>query len=144
MLADVNFWLALVLSKHVHHARVRAWFEAVPGPGGVGFCRVTQLSLLRLLTTEAVLAPYGIRARTLTEAWTVFEGLAADERVVLLPEPPELGAEWRRLMTGRRSSPKLWMDAYLAAFALSAGRRMVTLDAAFRQFAGLELVPLPE
>jgi predicted nucleic acid-binding protein len=32
------------------------------------------------------------------------------------------------------------MDAYLAAFALSAGCRMVTTDEAFRQFAGLDLL----
>ena len=37
------------------------------------------------------------------------------------------------------ASPKLWMDAYLAAFALAGGCRMVTTDAAFKQFAGLDL-----
>jgi predicted nucleic acid-binding protein len=31
------------------------------------------------------------------------------------------------------------MDAYLAAFALAADCRMVTTDAAFRQFRGLDL-----
>jgi len=32
-----------------------------------------------------------------------------------------------------------WMDAYLAAFALAGGYRMVTTDAAFEQFGGLDL-----
>jgi predicted nucleic acid-binding protein len=31
------------------------------------------------------------------------------------------------------------MDAYLAAFALTGGYRMVTTDAAFKQFGGLDL-----
>jgi predicted nucleic acid-binding protein len=31
------------------------------------------------------------------------------------------------------------MDAYLAAFALTGGYRMVTTDAAFKQFRGLDL-----
>jgi predicted nucleic acid-binding protein len=31
------------------------------------------------------------------------------------------------------------MDAYLAAFARAAGCTLVTLDAGFRQFAGLDL-----
>ena len=31
------------------------------------------------------------------------------------------------------------MDAYLAAFALAGGYRMVTTDAAFKQFRGLDL-----
>jgi predicted nucleic acid-binding protein len=34
------------------------------------------------------------------------------------------------------------MVAYLAAFALAGGYRMVTTDAAFRQFSGLDLVIL--
>lgn len=46
--------------------------------------------------------------------------------------------------TGRRdpASPKLCTDAYVAAFAAAGGHRMVTTDAAFRQFAGLELLVL--
>ncbi len=38
-------------------------------------------------------------------------------------------------------SPKLWMDAYLAAFAISGKLRFVTNDKAFRQFQayGLDL-----
>jgi predicted nucleic acid-binding protein len=31
------------------------------------------------------------------------------------------------------------MDAYLAAFAFAGGYRMVTTDAAFKQFRGLDL-----
>jgi predicted nucleic acid-binding protein len=31
------------------------------------------------------------------------------------------------------------MDAYLASFALAGGYRMVTTDAAFKQFAGLDV-----
>jgi predicted nucleic acid-binding protein len=34
------------------------------------------------------------------------------------------------------------MDAYLAAFALASQYRMVTTDAAFRQFRGLDLLVL--
>lgn len=32
------------------------------------------------------------------------------------------------------------MGAYLAAFAVASRCRLVTIDAAFRQFAGLEVV----
>jgi predicted nucleic acid-binding protein len=34
------------------------------------------------------------------------------------------------------------MDAYLAAFAVRAGCRMVTTDTAFRQFQGLDVLVL--
>ena len=40
------------------------------------------------------------------------------------------------------ASPKLWMDAYLAAFALAGGYCMVTTDSACKQFRGLDLVLL--
>jgi predicted nucleic acid-binding protein len=43
-----------------------------------------------------------------------------------------------------KPSPKLWMDAYLAAFALQSGHRLVTTDRDFRQFKGLDLFLLGE
>lgn len=37
---------------------------------------------------------------------------------------------------------KLWTDAYLGAFARTAGYQMVTTDTAFEQFDGLSTVVL--
>ncbi|MBI3924942.1 MAG: hypothetical protein HY319_05325 [Armatimonadetes bacterium] len=37
---------------------------------------------------------------------------------------------------------ELWMDAYLAAFAIAGGSRIVTTDFAFKQFPGLDLLIL--
>ena len=59
LLADSNVWLALALSKHKFHRAVRAWFARQKPPAAVLFCRFTQQSFLRLLTTSAVLAPTG-------------------------------------------------------------------------------------
>jgi predicted nucleic acid-binding protein len=53
-----------------------------------------------------------------------------------------LDRRWRQLAARDAASPKRWMDAYLAAFAQAGGYRLVTTDAAFRQFAGLDLVLL--
>jgi predicted nucleic acid-binding protein len=44
-----------------------------------------------------------------------------------------------RFADAKHASPKLWMDAYLAAFALAGGYQLVTLDKAFKQFKGLNL-----
>ena len=66
--------------------------------------------------------------------------LLADDRIVFRSEEPAgLEALWRRFAVRGTASPKLWMDGYLAAFALAGGYRMVTTDTAFRQFAGLDL-----
>jgi predicted nucleic acid-binding protein len=53
-----------------------------------------------------------------------------------------LETRWRQLAVRETASPKLWMDAYLTAFAQDGGYRLVTFDAAFAQFGGLDLVLL--
>src|SRR5579872_4436098 len=51
---DANVWLALVWSRHVHAERARSWFEEA-GEQRFIFCRFTQLTVLRLLTTEKIM-----------------------------------------------------------------------------------------
>jgi toxin-antitoxin system PIN domain toxin len=144
-LCDSSVWLALALSAHVHHEAARGWFEAVPAPGSVLFCRATQQAFLRLLTNASVLGPYGNPPLTNRQAWEAYQALLADDRIAFRSEEPAgLEALWRRFAVRGTASPKLWMDAYLAAFALAGGHRMVTTDAAFRQFGGLDLKLLGE
>jgi toxin-antitoxin system PIN domain toxin len=140
LLCDSNVWLALALSKHVHHAAARAWLETLEGLRSALFCRATQQSFLRLLTNAAVLGPYGNPPLTNRQAWGAYEALLADDRIALqTQEPAGLGVRWKQLAVRESASPKLWMDAYLAAFALAGGYRMVTTDSAFKQFRGLDL-----
>ena len=51
---------------------------------------------------------------------------------------------WRTLAAADSASPKVWMDAYLAAFAIAGGLRLVTLDRDYKNFVpqGLDLVLL--
>lgn len=142
-LCDVNVWLALLIDNHALAAPVRGWFDSIDEPGSLLFCRATQQSLLRLLTTPAVFAPYGSSALDNRQAWQVYETVLADERVTYLgPEPPGLDRYWRQFTDRALASPGLWMDAYLAAFALAGGHAMVTTDSAFRQFPGVDLLLL--
>lgn len=140
-LCDSNVWLALALSRHAHHAKARAWLESVEEPASIAFCRATQQAFLRLLTNTAVLAPYGSPPLTNRQAWTAYEALVADDRIVFRAEEPVgLDRRWKTLALRDTSSPKLWMDAYLAAFAVAASCRLVTTDSAFKQFADLDLL----
>lgn len=142
-LCDVNVWLSLTLSDHVHHRAARRWFDEVEGEGTVSFCRPTQQALLRLLTNASVLAPYGNPPLTNAEAWAVYQELLADDRVIMrTDEPAGLEPRWVGLVPKDTATPKLWMDAYLAAFAGAAGFHLVTTDRAFRQFSGLDLLVL--
>ena len=141
-LADSNVWLALALSKHEFHSAVRMWLGRQSPRDPALFCRSTQQSFLRLLTTQAIFAPYGIPPLTNQTAWSVYAGFLADERIAWAEEPRGLEAHWKKLAGGPKASPKLWMDAYLAAFALAGNYQLVTTDKAFKQFKGLELVVL--
>ena len=88
----------------------------------------------------SVLSPYGNPPLTNRQAWEAYQSILADDRIVFRPEEPAgLEAHWKRFARRETASPKIWIDAYLAAFAFAGGFRMVTTDAAFRQFRGLDL-----
>lgn len=125
-LPDVNVWLALASQRHVHAARCSQWLDSI-GAAQIAFCRVTQMGLLRLLTHESVMGREVLSSR---EAWRVYGAMLGDERIHFAPEPFALDPEWRKLTNQDRPTPKIWTDAYLAAFARAAGMRLVTLDRA--------------
>lgn len=92
-LCDSNVWVALTISDHPFHAAALRWFESVQEAGAVLFCRATQQSFLRLLTSAAVLALYGNAPLTNREAWRLYEALLADDRIVIPPtRTPGTGA----------------------------------------------------
>ena len=122
---DVNVWLALSYARHVHHAAAKGWFEGLGEGPDLHFCSITQLGLLRLLTTTAVM---GVEVLTQPRAWEVYDRWLHDGRVVRTAEPPGLEAEFRALTRRPHPSPHDWADAYLAAFARSAGLTLVTFD----------------
>ena len=70
-----------------------------------------------------------------------FGALMALPQVNESEEPPGTFALWQRLAARDTASPKLWMDAYLAGFAISGGLRLISLDQDFKNFVphGLDL-----
>ncbi|PYU02058.1 MAG: VapC toxin family PIN domain ribonuclease [Acidobacteria bacterium] len=121
---DANVWLALIWSRHVHSERAQLWFEQA-GEEQFFFCRFTQVTVLRLLTTDQVM---GKDARTMSEAWSLWDRIWADTRIVFLPEPDDIEREFRSRSRLSSRSPKVWVDAYLLAFAAVAGLKLVTFD----------------
>ena len=76
------------------------------------------------------------------EAWRVWEELTLDHRVAFLSlslEPLGLETAWRENVRSRAPSPKLWMDAYLAAWAEKSGLALATFDSGFRSYPRIEL-----
>ena len=143
-LFDTNVWLAAIFPTHPFHARAQqALQQATPALPAV-WCRSTQQSFLRLATTPTLLKAYGAEGMTNRDALVVLDTLQALPQVALREEPPGVFALWCQLAGADAASPKVWMDAYLAAFAITGGLRLVTLDRDFRTFVpqGLDLVML--
>jgi hypothetical protein len=123
---DINVWLALASSLHVHHEQARRWYESLDEEQLL-FCRFTQLGFLRLLTTKAVM---GADTLTQRQAWHVYDAFLKDGGSRFLHEPRTLGDIFRQSSQRSSASPKDWADSYLAAFAHETGAKLITFDKA--------------
>ncbi|MEM8944183.1 MAG: TA system VapC family ribonuclease toxin [Planctomycetota bacterium] len=133
ILPDVNVWLAMAFQTHVHHESAKAWLAAIESP--IFFCRLTQQGLLRIACNPKV---FGADAVTLGQAWELYDAFQTDERIAYLDEPADLETKWRQLTENGSTKPNVWSDAYLAAFSIAAGLKVVTFDRDFLRFEGLD------
>ena len=122
-LPDVNVWLALTFDSHIHHPPAKAWFDALSNADVCKFWRLTQQGFLRLATNPSV---FGKDAVTLPVAWQKFDIYMSDPRVAFAAEPDGIDGHWRGFTKNASFSPKVWNDAFLAAFALAASLEIVT------------------
>jgi toxin-antitoxin system PIN domain toxin len=138
---DINVWLALSSSVHVHHVLAKKWFDSLADDEELVFCRLTQLGLLRLLTTAGAM---GTSVRTQRQAWAIYDAFVTEGGARLMQEPRTLEERFRRLSRSTSASPKDWADSYLAAFADEAGAKLVTFDKALGARAEGAIVLRPE
>ena len=127
-LPDVNVWIALAAERHTLHRKARQWFRSLKDER-LEFCRLTQLGFLRLLTNKHVMLEEVMGP---SDAWQAYRVLRLDRRIGYSAEPNELSETWQAFTEGPLSSPNLWTDAYLCAFASAAGLTLVTFDAKIR------------
>jgi uncharacterized protein len=71
---------------------------------------------------------------TLSEAWQKYDVFQSDPYVSYIDEPAGIEPLWRIHTTRQSFSPKVWNDAYLAAFAQAANFELVTFDRGFAQY----------
>ena len=135
-LPDVNVWLAILMADHVHRQSARFWWQS-EAPESIVFCRTTQVSVLRLLTTPAAMngRPLGMK-----QAWQAYDRLFEDDRVAMAREPEGLDGDFRKFSSLKSASPKAWADAYLAAFANRLNATLITFDRAMDKKANHCLV----
>ena len=133
-LYDANIWVALTFAAHPHHAKAHAHFATRTPASPACFCRATQQSFLRLASSPAILEAYGATGLTNADALRTFAAWMALPQVRYAEEPAGLEVRWHELAGVKTASPKIWMDAYLAAFALTQNIGLLTLDQGFRNF----------
>ena len=127
LLPDVNVWVAINHKVHEHHSSAIAWFIALDAQSTLIFCRQTQMGLFRLLTSQAIL---GDETFTLKQCWKLYAEWIQSESAELWIEPAGVEDVFARNTASDERSPKRWNDAYLAAFAETAGLTLVTFDKA--------------
>jgi toxin-antitoxin system PIN domain toxin len=134
-LVDVNVVLALLADGHDHHQLAVGWFDSMTA-GEAVLCRIVQLSLIRLLGNRTIM---GDKVRSASAAWRLIEELLRDQRINFIGEPLQIDSVFPVMLRYSTPTNKLVADAWLAAFAIASSSRLVTLDAGFRQFKGLDL-----
>ena len=136
-LPDVDVWLALAATQHPHHEAAAAhWGQREDEQ--VWFCRITMLGLVRLLSNPKVM---GEQALSLTQSLAAYDRFAAVPEIGLHAEHLDC-ARKLRLYLAPALPARLLTDAYLAAFATTAGLRLVTYDRDFARFDGLDCLRL--
>jgi toxin-antitoxin system PIN domain toxin len=122
---DVNVWLALADSDHLHYSLAKCWWENQQGE--IYFTRTTQLGFLRLVTTAVARRGAPL---TMAGAWQAHDWFFGDVKTAFFPEAPGAEAILRVATSGPTVSPKVWADAWLLAVAEAAGAGVVTFDRA--------------
>ena len=137
-LPDINVWLALTFQSHVNHNAALQWLESADDLQ-IAFCRQTQQGFLRIATNPKAMGEHAV---TIKKAWQLYETIEQDSRVCFEEEPSQIQSLWKRFTYRQSKSPKLWNDAWLAAFCLGSGAQLVSFDKAFRQFETLDYILL--
>jgi len=138
-LCDANVWIALSLENHKFRETVLRWYDTLAPTDTLLFCRATQQSYLRLLT-QRVFA--GDEVRTNNQAIAAYQAFWESPLVAWVEEPASIEDLWLKNAGLASVSPKIWMDAYLAAFAVLTGSRLVTFDKGFRVYKHLDWIDL--
>jgi len=122
--------MALAVERHQFHQAAAQWWNNDESQA-IGFCRFTQIGLLRLLTSAAAMTGHPL---TNEHAWRVYEGFLEDIRVAVFPEPSLIDDLFKAYAAVPQPAPKVWADGYLAAHAASSNATLVTFDKGFAKY----------
>jgi predicted nucleic acid-binding protein len=70
---------------------------------------------------------------TQRQCWQIFDEWVENDQASFLDEPPGMTKLLRNKTSDEVAAPKMWMDAYLSAFAEAANLMLVTFDRALAE-----------
>ncbi len=130
-LADVNILFPLCYDLHDHREKAAEWWEE-RGAGEIALHVVVRLGVLRLLCNAPVMGEEILQPKEALAAWDVID---SDPRTFRIgAAPSQLESCLLKNVKDRKPNPKLWTDAYLAAYAEAEGWTMTTFDKGFSKF----------
>ena len=133
-LFDTNIWVASVFRLHPFHRAAQQKLEQATPASPAIFCRSTEQSFLRLITSDRLLKFYEVEGLSNRVATLQLHKLQAMSQVRFQDEPAGTTALWHSIAALNTPSPRVWMDAYLAAFAISGGLQLLTTDKDFKAY----------
>jgi uncharacterized protein len=98
-----------------------------------------MLGLVRVSTNAAIM---GGQPLEVAEAWNVYLSWRKLPEVTQVNEPRACTIELHRLVSAGHVTQRTWTDAYLAAFAIAGGCRLVSFDRDFVRFPNVDLLLL--
>ena len=131
---DINVWLALSSREHSHFESAWAWYKRLPPSTVLLFCRITQLGLLRLLTTQSVM---GQGTLTQAQAWEAYDRLVERPEVVVIMT--DGGTYWtskdRPVMVNGRPRTRLPDNTIVCVIGRSEGQMISAMPREIRRHA---------
>ena len=142
---DTNIWLAASMDQHPDHQRAFGFISKRTIKDPAWLSRMTAISWMRLITTNAVAQKFHSHIPSNQEAITIQNHWLKQPEIQFMDTEPEGTFElWQKLSSSPFPSPKIWMDAYIAAISIQAKLPLVTFDKGFQAYtsAGLQLVAI--
>lgn len=133
-LVDSNIWVAATFPTHSFHAPSQTVLIAATREQPALFCRATEQSYLRLMTSPPILALHGAEGMTNGHALAALDAVLSRPEIESRDEPAGAAPLWHKLANRNSASPKVGLDAYLAAFAIAGDLDFVTLDRDFQAY----------
>lgn len=137
-LLDVNVWIAMSTPRHAFRPEAEGYWRD-NARETIAFCTVSMLGFVRVCSTAPV---FDGRAVEPARAWEICREWMAMDHVVYHEEPESCLDVVGDFVRAGAVRGRTWTDAYLAAFAIAGGMRLVSLDRGFTQYPGLDLLLL--